>query len=312
MDLHVAVRIGDVHVNSDALIPLVVVTGPTASGKSLWALSLAEHFSGEIIIADSRQIYRGMDIGTAKPITDDQRRVPHHLLDIRDPSMEFTVAEYLPLARTKIQEIWARGHLPFMVGGTGLYIRALLHGFEFGTAPRPDWRKEMEDVPHKHLVAQLIKKDPARASGIDLNNPRRVLRALEDVTFGEERGSLAISKDSSPYTTVMISPEIHPEILRQRIDQRVSEMIDRGLQTEVSHLVEQYGWDAPGLQSIGYQEWQPFFRGQQTISQTKALIRNATRAYARRQRIWFRKETSLRFLSSLQEAFPLISMLRSK
>lgn len=294
------------------LIPLVVVAGPTASGKSAWALDLAERYDGEIVIADSRQIYTGMDIGTAKPSPEDQRRIPHHLLDIRDPSMEFTVAEYLPLARTKIQEIWARGHLPFVVGGTGLYIRALLHGFEFGTAPRPDWRKEMEGVPLGHLAAQLINKDPARASRIDLNNPRRVLRALEDATFGEKKRNMGMHKDLPPYTTVMISPEIHPDVLRQRIDQRVSEMIDRGLQVEVRHLVEQYGWDAPGLQSIGYQEWQLFFRGQQTISQTMAVISNATRAYARRQRIWFRKEASLRFLSSLQEASPLISMLRSK
>ncbi|HEV2237645.1 MAG TPA: tRNA (adenosine(37)-N6)-dimethylallyltransferase MiaA [Ktedonobacterales bacterium] len=289
-------------------IPLLVVVGPTASGKTALALALAERFGGEIINADSRQIYRLMAIGTAKPSAAERARVPHHLLDLAWPDESFTLAQYQAAATAAIADVWARGRLPLLVGGTGLYVRAVVDGLAIpAVAPRPELRAELEAEARQRgpaaLHARLAALDPAGAATIDAANTRRLIRALEVclVTgrpFSEQRGARP-----TPYDPLPLGLNTARERLYAWADARVDAMLAAGLLDEVRTLVGRgYAWSLPALSSLGYHELGAHLRGELTLAEATARLRLATHALIRRQLTWFRPDARIRWLDAADPA----------
>jgi tRNA dimethylallyltransferase len=267
--------------------PLVVIVGETASGKSAFAMELAESNGGEIICADSRTIYKGMDIGTAKPTPDEQQKVPHHCLDLVSPDQSFTAADFKAHAAAAIDDITNRGKLPIVVGGTGLYVDAILYDFTFRAPADKSLRAELNALNVSELQKRLAEQ------GIPLPNnplnPRHLIRALE--TGGEPAGRKPLRAN-----TLILGIDPDRDELRVRIERRVDAMIEAGLEQEVRGLSDRYGWDVPPMQTIGYQEWKAYFSGTQSLEQTREFIVRATAAYAKRQRTWFRRNKSIHWL----------------
>jgi len=275
--------------------PLVVVLGPTAAGKTALSLDLAERFDGEIVGADSRQIYREMDIGTAKPTPVEQARVPHHLIDLVTPDTAYSAAEFQRDAYAVIDAIHRRGRVPFLVGGTLLYVRAVTEGLRMPAAP-PDLalRAELEAVlttqGREELFRRLQVLDSVTAAVIDANNPRRLLRALEIVlTTGRSKLELE-GADPPPYTVLQIGVEWPRPVLYARIDRRVEEMVAAGLADETRRLLAA-GYDPrlPSMTSLGYREMAAYLAGELTLEQATARIQIETHRFVRRQYTWFRR-----------------------
>ena len=281
------------HATSD-LPPLIVLLGPTAVGKTALSLDLCQAFAGEIISADSRQIYRGMDIGTAKATPAEQARAPHHLIDIRDPDETLTLAEYQALAYAAIDAIHARGHVPFLVGGTALYIRAVVRGLRIpNVPPNPALRAELEEFlaaqGREALYARLAALDPATAAVIDAQNPRRVLRALE-IFLATGRSKVELEgEDPPPYRTLMLGLRRPRAELHARVDARVDAMVRDGLIDETRRLLAAYDPALPALTSLGYKEIGAFLRGEMDLPAAVAQIKVETHRYVRHQTTWFRK-----------------------
>lgn len=273
--------------------PLIVVLGPTASGKTALGIALAQRFGGEIVSADSRQIYRQMDIGTAKPTPEERAAAPHHLLDVVAPDEPYTLAEYQRAAYAAIDDIHSRGGLPLLVGGTGQYISAVIEGWGIPEVPpNPELRAELEAYAAEHgpeaLHARLQQHDPDAASRIDYRNVRRVVRALEVFLVTSTPISVLQRKSPPPYRLCQIGLRMERDVLHERINHRVLQMIDAGLQGEVRALLDAgYTWDLPSMSGLGYAQWQPYFAGEQSLEETIAAIQQATRAFARRQMTWF-------------------------
>jgi len=273
---------------------LIAIVGPTASGKTTLAISLAQKFGGEIVSADSRQIYRGMDIGTAKPTADERGAVPHHLIDIRDPDEDYTVADYQRDAIAAINDIIARGKLPFLVGGTGLYVRAVVENLDIPKmAADPKLRAEIEsEIARDGLDAafkKLLALDPDAADVVDPKNPRRVVRALE-VALATGKPFIAQRKKNEPlFDALALGLDPPPETLRERIDRRIDAMMRDGLVDEVRALVAKYGVDAPALSAIGYREIIAYIENKTSIDDAVATIKLNTWHYAKRQMTWFKK-----------------------
>lgn len=289
--------------------PLVVVLGPTASGKTALGIALAQRFGGEIVSADSRQIYQGMDIGTAKPSPADRAAVPHHLLDLVAPDQSFTLAEYQRAAYATIDDIHARGGLPLLVGGTGQYISAVIEGWSIPeVAPDPKLRAELEAFAEQHgpeaLHSRLQQHDPEAASRIDYRNVRRVVRALEVFLVTSTPISALQRKHPPSYRLCQIGLTMPREALHERINRRVEQMIDAGLMDEVRALLNAgYTWELPSMSGLGYAQWQPYFAGEQSLDETIAAIQQATRAFARRQMTWFKgHDTGIIWLDVTQDA----------
>lgn len=275
--------------------PLAAIVGPTGSGKTDLSLALAQRLPLEILIADSRQVYRGMDIGTAKPDATARAAVPHHLLDLVDPDASFTVADWVDQARQLVPEIWARGRLPLIVGGTGLYISALVDGYRLGAEPpSPELRRELaaevEQVGVAPLAERLRQLDPATAARTDLRNPRRVLRALERVILAGG----AIGEPAAvpwPGKLALIGVDRPREILMERIGTRAAAMFEGGLLDEVARLREAgYGPDMPPLTGHGYGEAHKVLAGEWDKERAVAETVRRTRQYAKRQMTWFRRD----------------------
>jgi len=279
--------------------PLAAVVGPTAAGKTDLSLALADQFPIEILVADSRQVYRGMDVGTAKVGEDDRRRVPHHLLDLVEPSEPFTVARWVERARALVPHIGARGRLPLVVGGTGLYVTALVDGFDFANQPwSPEVRhrlaEELEAEGLAGLAQRLERLDPTSAARTDLRNPRRLLRALERAVL--TRGAAAPTVGAAPYpgpVAVLCLTRPLP-ILDQRIGERASAMFQVGLLDETRALLER-GLDPalPALTGHGYAEAARHLAGEWSLEQAIATTARRVRRYARRQLSWFRRDRRL-------------------
>lgn len=273
--------------------PLIVVLGPTATGKTALGIALAQRFGGEIVSADSRQIYRQMDIGTAKPSPDERAAVPHHLLDVVAPDQPCTLAEYQRAAYAAIDDIHGRGGLPLLVGGTGQYISAVIEGWGIPEVPpNPDLRADLEAYAAEHgaqaLHARLQQHDPEAASRIDYRNVRRVVRALEVFLVTSTPISVLQRKSPRPYRLCQIGLTMERDALHERINRRVEQMIAAGLQDEVRALLDAgYTWDLPSMSGLGYAQWKPYFAGAQSLDETIAAIQQATRAFARRQMTWF-------------------------
>ena len=283
------------------LPPLLVLLGPTAIGKTELSLSLCEIFNGEVVSADSRQIYRGMDIGTAKATLAEQERVPHHLIDIRNPQEVLTVAEYQQLAYAAIDAIHQRQRLPFLVGGTALYLRAIVEGLRIPVvAPNPALRAELEAQLAAEGVGALFQRlqqlDPLAAAHIDGRNPRRVLRALEIVLItGRSKVELEGSSPP-PYRILQIGLTRSRETLYQRVDQRVDQMLAQGLVAETQTLLEQgYPITLPAMTSLGYRQVIDYLQGKLTLSQAAELIKFETHRFVRHQYTWFRRMPSVQW-----------------
>jgi tRNA dimethylallyltransferase len=273
--------------------PLVVIVGPTGVGKTALSLELAETLRGEVVSADSRQVYRGMDIGTAKPTPEERARVPHHLIDILDPDQRFSLAEYQDRAYAAIADITRRGRLPLLVGGTGQYVRAVVEGWRIPRVPpdpvlRAQLRKRAASDPQA-LYERLIELDPAAAEFVDPRNLRRVIRALEVCIksgrpFSEQRG-----KSPPPDSTLQIGLTMERAALYERIDARVEVMVAQGLVQEVQALLEQgYDWSLSAMSSLGYLQLRGYLEGQISLQEAVTLIQSETRRYIRHQYNWFR------------------------
>lgn len=275
---------------------ILAIVGPTAVGKTALSLVLAQALGGEIVSADSRQIYRGMDIGTAKATPEERALVPHHLLDVVDPDQVLTLAEYQRLAYAAIDDILARGRLPLLVGGTGQYVRAVLEGWRIPeVAPRPELRAALAADAAAHgaeaLHDRLAALDPVAAARIDPRNVRRVIRALEVCLSTGRPISELQTKSPPPYRIVQIGVTRPRPELYARIDARVDRMIEAGLVDEVRRLADAgYGWDLPAMTGLGYRQIGQYLRGEITLDEAIALIKRGTRRFVQQQYNWFRPD----------------------
>ena len=287
----------------------VLIAGPTAVGKSEIALRLAEQFGGEIISADSMQVYRGLDIGTAKPLPTDRARVPHHLLDILELTESFDAAQFTRLAHRAVVEIQSRGHVPIFCGGTGLYFKAFLEGL--GQAPSADakLRAELEAAPMENLLAELREHDPAAYEGIDKQNPRRVIRAVEVIRLTGK----PFSDQRADWNTPHASRNTHhffcllrsPDDLRIRINARVDAMFKRGLVNETRELLKHgLAENKTAMQAIGYRQVVEHLRGERSLPETIELVKIRTRQFAKRQLTWFRAQKNLEWIELKPDESP--------
>lgn len=273
---------------------LLAIVGPTAAGKTALSLILAQTLGGEIVSADSRQVYRGMDIGTAKASPEERALVPHHLLNIVDPDQVLTLAEYQRLAYAAIDDILARGRLPLLVGGTGQYVRAVLEGWHIPeVAPQPELRAALEAEAAAHGAAALHERlaalDPVAAVRIDPRNVRRVIRALEVCLSTGRPISELQTKSPPPYHAVQIGVMRPRPELYARIDARVERMIEAGLVDEVRRLADAgYDWHLPAMTGLGYRQIGQYLRGEITLDEAIALIKRGTRRFVQQQYNWFR------------------------
>lgn len=275
--------------------PLVVIVGPTAVGKTELALQLAEQVKAEIVSADSRYLYRGLDIGTAKPTPEERARVPHHLIDVTTPDRPWTLAQVQAAALSAIAEIHARAKLPLLVGGTGQYIRAITEGWQApGGEPPPALRAELEAELRQDglpaLVRRLQQIDPASARQIDLRNPRRVMRALEVALTTGASFVAQRRKAPPPFAITTLGLDRPRPILYARIDARVDAMLAAGLVDEVERLAAQgYGWDLPAMSALGYRQIGAHLRGECDLAEAVRRIKHDTRVFVRRQANWFKR-----------------------
>ena len=276
--------------------PLIAIVGPTAVGKTALALHLADQLPVEVVSADSRQIYCYMDIGTAKPTAQDRQRVRHHLVDIAEPDQPLTLAQYQELAYTAIDDIQHRGRIPLLVGGTGLYVRAVLEGLNIPRVePDPDLREQLyaeaDARGYEALHGRLSELDPVAAEGIDARNVRRVVRALEVCyRLGKPISSLQ-NASPPPYRVLRIGLTMPRALLYQRIDARVERMLAAGLVEEVRSLVERgFRHELPAMSGLGYRQIGMYLRGEVSLEDAVALIKRHTRRFVRQQANWFRAD----------------------
>lgn len=276
--------------------PVIVILGPTAVGKSDLAIELAQEFPGEIVSSDSRLVYRGMDIGTAKPSADDQDRVPHHLIDIVKPGQEFSVAEYRRLAERAIEDIHTRGLIAYLVGGTGQYLRAVLEGWQ--PPPRPEdssLRTELREFARRHSAQELHDRlravDPVRAQEIHPNNVRRVIRALEIYHITGEPPSALQTKSPPDYDVLQIGLTLEKGALQNRIEERVDQMLAAGFADEVKRLLESgVSPHASAMSGIGYPQLVDYLRGELSLEAARQQIVDDTLDFVRRQTTWFKPD----------------------
>jgi tRNA dimethylallyltransferase len=278
--------------------PLVAIIGPTAVGKTGISIRLAERLGGEIVSADSRLLYRGMDIGTDKPSREDMSRVPHHLIDVTDPDQPWSLAIYRREAIDTIDAIHQRGRLPMLVGGTGQYVTALLEGWI--PPPKsgdPSLRQRLENYAEQQGTAALHKQleevDPTSAAKIDHRNVRRIVRALEIYHITGFPPSQQRSNQPPPYQDLRVGLTLPRPELYARIDTRIDAMLDAGLIAEVEELLERgYAPDLPAMSAIGYRQITDHLRGSISLDEAKSQIRKATRQFVRRQSNWFKQDDS--------------------
>lgn len=281
--------------------PIIVIAGQTASGKSALAMRAARQFGAEIICADSRTIYKDMDIGTAKPSAQDRRLVPHHGLDLIEPDKYFSAAAFKDYASLKVNEIQARGRLPIIVGGTGLYIDGYVYDFNFAGQADALTRAGMEAMD----LAEL--QDAARALGIDefyidFKNQRHLSRAVERAKTAREHGRAAPARHPKPKNILLLGLQVEREQLLERIAARVDTMFDAGFVDEVQNVVDTYGVDATGLLTPGYKAARKYLAGEISLKEAKELFVRGDKQLAKRQQIWFKRNPDIIWVQSEDEA----------
>lgn len=275
---------------------ILVIIGPTAVGKTELSLTLAEGLRGEIISADSMQVYRGMDIGTAKPSPAERLKVVHHLVDVVEPDQSFNVADYIQRAEDVLKNLKQRQVVPILAGGTGLYIDALLDGFLFpDTTADPEIRTKLQkkaEVEPASLYQELEQVDPESARKLHPNDLRRIIRALEVYKRSGESISVLqrkMAQEERPYKPLYIGLTRNRPELYERVDQRVDQMVASGLIEEVARLLDKYPEQPTALQALGYKEIAYYLQGQMELSEALELLKRDTRRYAKRQLSWFRR-----------------------
>lgn len=304
---------------------ILAVAGPTASGKTALAIELAKRFSGEVVSCDSMQIYKGMDVGTAKPDKEEMSGIPHHMIDIATPEERFSVAEYCRLARAAIDEIHSRGKLPILAGGTGLYMDSVLNNTDFkdfqGDAAFCSEMQSLAERQGNHAVHRLLfEKDPTAAQSIHPNNLKRVIRALEvcHVTGKTFTQVNAESIRKPVYDAYVLGIETDRQLLYDRIDRRVDIMLERGLLDEVKQLkAAGIGRDTTAMQAIGYKELLDFLDGAVSLQAAVDKIKQESRRYAKRQLTWFRRNPDINWVGigtdkQLEEIFEKCSRFLAK
>lgn len=284
---------------------VVAIVGPTASGKTALSIELAKKYNGEIINGDSMQIYKGLDIGTAKITEQEMEGVPHHLLSFKEPTESFSVAEYQALVRSKISEIQARGKLPIIVGGSGLYVQAVLYDFQFtdeqvDDVARKAYYEELEKLGPEAMHAKLAALDPKTAETIHPNNTRRVIRALEMIELSgvskaseeHNRGEISLYR----HLIIGLGQNMSREELYERINLRVDIMMDKGLLQEVQGLWQQNIRGVQSIQAIGYKELYDYLDGRCTLEEAIENLKQNSRRYAKRQLTYFRNKMDIHFI----------------
>ena len=286
-------------IKQDHKKPLVILTGPTSVGKTSLSISLAHEIGGEIISADSMQVYRGMDIGTAKITEEEMDGIPHYLVDILEPDQPFNVVEFQRLAKEAMNRIYSHGKIPILVGGTGFYIQALVYDIDFSEhQEKEDYRRELtllaEEKGRQYLHSMLEEVDPEYAASVHYNNVKKVIRALE---YHKETGGKLSAHNreqqerTSPYRFAYLVLNQDRELLYQRINQRVDQMMEQGLLQEVRQLSEKgFTPDLVSMQGLGYKEFFEYFKGNLSLDEVVDRIKMETRRFAKRQLTWFRRE----------------------
>jgi tRNA dimethylallyltransferase len=278
-----------------------VITGETASGKSDMAMELARRLGGELICADSWTVYEGFDIGTAKPSRADRAEVPHHLLDVADPREGFSVVLFKRLAQTAIEDISARGKLPIVVGGTGLYIDALLYDYSFLPATSPELRKELNSLSLPELLERAEAAD-YDLSGIDIRNKRRVIRLIENAGQRPTKQPLRVN-------TLILGIRRDPAELKSRIERRIDAMVAAGFPDEVKSLGEQYGWNNEPMKAPGYRAFADYVQGKISLEMAKERFRQNDLQLAKKQRTWFKRNSSIHWLSDRSKIDAIVDLV---
>jgi tRNA dimethylallyltransferase len=279
----------------------IFIAGPTAVGKSEIALALAQKIGGEIISVDSMQVYRGLDIGTAKPNAEERKKIPHHLIDICELTESFDAAQFIRLAQKAVEEIQSRNHVPIFCGGTGLYFNAYLSGLGEAPATNPELRAELETLPFEKLLHELKERDAEAYQKIDKQNPRRVIRAIEVIRltgkkFSEQRAEWK-EQGALPVKTNFYCLMRQPVDIHARINARVDEMFRRGLVDETRGLLTRgLEQNKTAMQAIGYRQVVEHLRGENNLPQTIELVKSKTRQFAKRQLTWFRRQLAAEWI----------------
>lgn len=300
---------------------LLIICGPTATGKSALAVELAKQFNGEVISADSRQVYTGLDIGSAKITESEMQGIPHHLIDVAHPNDYFSVADFQKFAQEKVDEIHARGKLPILCGGTGMYVDSVIYNMQFPEVlPNNSLRTELEQLPVEQLFEKLVTLDPNRANTIDSQNPVRLIRAIEIAT---ELGSVpTVSKHHAQYDTLFIGLDLPKEILQERIKERITARIfasgknPRTLFDEITDL-NTSGVSFERLERFGleYRYGSQYVQGKITLEQFEVLLATKTWQFAKRQMTWFKRNPEINWFNPItdqQKILKLVQEFREK
>ncbi len=271
---------------------LLVIVGPTASGKSALGLKIAQKFNAEIINADSRSIYRYMDIGTAKPTSQEMLLIPHHLVNIKNPNQVYSASKFKRDALKAIDDIVSRGRLPIIVGGTGLYVDSLLFDYQFPGLNTDTNRKTLRELPHEELLQKLLDSDFEAFDSIDLKNPHRVLRAVETAGFPRSK-----STDMRP-DTLVIGLSLNKEVIQKRIYSRIKKMLREGLINEVEQVGETFGWDNESMTGPAYRSFKGVILSDKTIADASQEFAKRDIALAKRQMTWFKRNKNIHWLDA--------------
>ena len=295
---------------------LIVITGPTASGKTAMSVEVAKVLGAEIVNADSMQIYKYMDIGTAKPTVEERQGIPHHLIDIVNPDEQFSVARYCECAKQAIDSIHAKGKPAVMVGGTGLYVDSLVNNIQFSEIePDEEYRAKMDALAdekgNEHIYNMLMEIDSESAKKISVSDRKRIIRALEvyhltgkTITWHNEQSKSV----PSPYNTTMFAIDVEREVLYDKINRRVDIMMDMGLLEEVKSIIDMgIGKDSTAMQAIGYKEIVQYLDGEITLEEAVDKIKQGSRRYAKRQLTWYRRNEKVNWVKSIDEVFEILN-----
>jgi len=286
---------------------IIVILGPTASGKTGLSIKLAKKFNGEVVSADSRQVYKGMDIGTGKVTKKEMQGIPHYLLDVCSPKKRFDVAQYKILADKAIEKIFNKGKIPFLVGGTGFYIQSIVDNVQIPNV-KPDWklRSKLEKKPLPRLYKMLVKLDPARAHNIDKNNPRRVIRALEIAL--KSRGSfMPLVKNKPAFEVLLIGIKRPKKELKKLIEKRLLKRLDEGMINEIKEL-HKNGVSFKRLEEFGleYRYVAQYLQNKLSYDQMVWQLQKATEHYAKRQMTWFKRDKRIKWIKDTKQAEKLV------
>lgn len=273
---------------------VIAVVGATASGKTSYAIELAKKINGEIISADSRLVYKGMDIGTAKPTIDEMQEIPHYMIDVVEPEYNYSVGLYVKEAKKHITDIISRGKVPIVVGGTGLYFRVLLENYDLPDV-KPDYelRKELSSYSYEELLEMLTKLDEKAANSVEKNDKKKLIRYIEIIKLAGKPLDLVRGVKEKEFNVEWVGLNFPREILYDRINKRVDLMIEQGLIDETKKLLQKHGRISNITDTIGYREVLSYLDGELSLDEAKDKLKQNTRNYAKRQLTWFRKNEQI-------------------